>query len=68
MSHLNTFIAPSPPSDVTAIRMANEREMHAVVATPGLVDKLVAMSPVEVTPFVPRSRKIGLYNPSLEVS
>lgn len=48
VAHIKTLIAPSPPSGVTAIRMASEKELHVVVATPGLVDKLVAMSPVEV--------------------
>lgn len=64
---LKKLIAPSPPSEITAIRLANEVELHAVLATPALVDSLVAKSPVEIagqalkiTPFVPRSRKIWL--------
>lgn len=75
VANLRNLIAPSPPTEITAIRLANEVELHAVLATPALVDNLVAKSPIEIagqalkiTEFVPRSRKIWLYNPSILIS
>lgn len=60
------------PKAITVIRMISEAEFQAVLETPTQVDEICRKTPLivgnqklEIIPFVARSTKIWIYNPSI---
>lgn len=69
---MSAFKEITEPNSITSIRMVSNTEFQAVLTTPAQVDELCKKSPIkiaeqelDIVPFVPRSRKIWIYNPSI---
>lgn len=69
---VNALKAAVETNAITVIRMINEAEFQAVLVTPMQVEELCKKAPLmianqklDISPYVPRSRKIWIYNPSI---